>query len=254
MCKVIRVGQAAKFGDLRNRHDAIRTLLEALLAHVLPRDCALCNVPTGGAHLCSDCVAALRGSIADPASCPQCALPSPAGVTCGSCLKQPFTFDRTIALWSYQYPIDRLIQALKYHAKLPLADFFAETLACAVSDTKVDLVLAVPLARARLRSRGFNQSVEIARRVARRIGVPIALDAVTRSRSSRPQAELPLAARHRNVRGVFTAQPILLGSRVAIVDDVMTSGATLDAVAQAAKRAGAIYVENWVVARAQLRR
>jgi ComF family protein len=230
-----------------------------VLPHVLPRDCALCNAPTANAHLCTECQLSLPQLIESPGHslCARCALPSTSSQDCEGCRVRPFIFDRTLALWPYAYPVDRLVQHLKYHAHLHLADLFAEFLAVQLGsyakDSNINLVVAVPLARTRLRSRGFNQSLEIARRVARRLDLPIALDAVVRETSTYHQAELPLAARHRNMRGAFVADARLLGCRVAVIDDVMTTGATLEAMAQAIKQAGAVYVENWVIARALLR-
>ena len=117
-------------------------------------------------------------------------------------------------------------------------------------DEAVDFIAPVPLAPARLRERGFNQSAEIARRVARELAVPLVLDAIERIRATATQTDLPVAARARNVRGAFVARAAVIGARIALVDDVMTTGATLAEIARTAKRTGARSIENWVVARA----
>lgn len=180
-----------------------------------------------------------------------CALPSPHGAVCGACLVHRPAFDRTVALYRYAFPADRLVQSLKYGSRLPAARWFAEALAARVGvPPRVDLIVPVPLAAARLRERGFNQSVEIARRLAPLVGVPISLDAIARVRSTVTQTALPVGDRARNVRGAFAASVAVLGARIAVVDDVMTTGATLAEIARVAKRAGAVSVENWVVARA----
>jgi ComF family protein len=113
----------------------------------------------------------------------------------------------------------------------------------------VDFVLPVPLAPARLRARGFNQALEIARHVARATGTRLEPGLAERSRDTASQAELPHAERARNVRGAFRSMRALEGAVVALVDDVMTTGATLDELAATLKRAGAARVVNWVVAR-----
>ncbi len=153
----------------------------------------------------------------------------------------------TRAVFVYTYPLDRLVQALKYRAQLAYADYFAAALADLVGRWP-DVLAPVPLAAARQRERGFNQAEEIARRLATRGGVPLVAGLV-RTRAAPAQASLPWHARARNVRDAFAALPVLDGKRVAIVDDVMTTGSTMSAAARAAIRAGAVHVEAWVVAR-----
>ena len=219
----------------------------------LPQDCLLCGQWSGqgsdDGQLCRPCLEelpALRGG------CPVCAMPGPAstrpgGAVCGACLAHPPQFDATIAAWSYGYPADRLVQALKFRGRLAVAPLLARALAERVS--LADLVVAMPLHPARVRDRGFNQAVEIARHLAKIKGVPLALDCVRRIRHTLPQTGLPPSLRSRNVRGAFACEPRLAGLRIAVVDDVMTTGATLDELARVLKRAGAAHVQNWIVAR-----
>lgn len=224
--------------------DAWRSLASAALA----QDCALCGAVSGDALLCAGCRADLPPL---PESCPRCALPSPGAVPCGAC--GAAHYDATVAVWRYEFPCDRLVQALKYRARLPIAGFFARALAGRVP-AGVDLVVPMPLHRSRLAERGFNPSLEIARPLARLTGGVLAIDAARRVRHTRAQAELPLEERAANVRDAFECRRDLGGRRVAIVDDVMTTGTTLDELARVLKAAGASRVDNWVVARTLLER
>jgi ComF family protein len=147
--------------------------------------------------------------------------------------------------------VDRLLQALKYGGRLALAEPLADGLADALSAAGTpmpDAIVPLPLAPARQRTRGFDQARLIATRVSRRLRIPV-VAALARVRDAGPQAALPLRARAGNVRDAFAASPALAGARIAIVDDVMTTGATLAAAAKAARAAGAVQVDAWVVAR-----
>jgi len=213
------------------------------------QDCLLCGEESGRELLCAACIAELP---ALPESCPRCALPSPAAAVCGSCLNHPPHFDATLALWRYEFPCDRLVQALKYRARLALAGFFARNLASRPIP-ELDLIVPMPLHPKRLAERGFNQALEIARGVARHLGRPIEPRGVLRVKDTPPQTELPYEERAKNVRGAFLCKLDLSGVSVAVLDDVMTTGTTLNELARALKRAGATRVENFVIARTVLR-
>jgi len=171
---------------------------------------------------------------------------------CGNCLASPPNFDGTLALWLYEFPCDRLVQALKYRACLALAPFFARNFASRPLPT-VDLVVPMPLHPRRLAQRGFNQAVEIARVLAKRSRLLHAPRGARRAKDTTAQTELPYEERARNVRGAFACDLDLSGKSVAVVDDVMTTGATLNELARVLKRAGATRVENLVIARSVLR-
>jgi ComF family protein len=141
------------------------------------------------------------------------------------------------------------VQALKFGHRLAIADYFA---AAMLSGQRPDgdLVIPLPLSRERLRQRGFNQAVEIARPLARALGLPLLLDGCARVLDTAAQATLPWQARRKNVRHAFECAVDLAGKRAIVVDDVMTSGATLDEFASVLKVHGATRVTNWVAARA----
>ena len=205
--------------------------------------CFLCR-GAADAVLCPDCDADLP-RLTQPL-CPRCALVSPRGELCGRCLADPPRYDATAAALAYEFPADVLIHALKFRSELALAPFLGNFLVTRVSTVEVDFIVPVPLSSERLRSRGYNQAVEIARRVS-----PGKLDLglCVRSRDAPPQTDLPHAERRRNVRGAFRCTRALKGETLAVVDDVMTTGATLDEIAATLKAAGAARVVNWVVAR-----
>lgn len=218
-----------------------------LIDTLLPQDCLLCGGVAGQALLCSACAADLPVPPAE--RCPVCAEASPGGSVCGACLTGPRHFDATIAALRYHFPVDRLVQSLKYSRRLATADFFAQAMLEGTHPAG-DVIIPLPLHPLRLRERGFNQSVEIARPLAKALGLPLALDGCQRSRDTAPQASLPWKARRGNIRHAFECRSDLTGKSVIVVDDVMTTGATLDEFARVLKAHGALRVTNWVAARA----
>jgi ComF family protein len=237
----------AKFDILRRRGGCAMRAFGRVLRAALPQACALCAAPSDAALLCDDCTHDMP-RIAP--ACPRCALPSPDGSECGACLATPPPFAATVAAWRYAFPADKLLQAFKYGGRLALAAPLAVALEAAVRARDAPLpqhVIAMPLSPRRQRERGFNHAHEIARRVAARLDLPL-VPGFRRTLDAPPQAGLTLNERVRNVRNAFVS-PGLGGASVAIIDDVMTTGATLRAAALAAQAAGAARVEAWVVAR-----
>jgi len=210
----------------------------------LGQECVLCGAASDAFPLCVPCRSDLP---ALAQGCPVCAMPGTPDQTCGTCLRHPPRFDGTVAVWRYAYPVDRLVQALKFHGRLALAPFFARGMAARVA--YADAIVPMPLHASRLAERGFNQAAEVARILAAEMKTKLLMQGTVRIRSTRPQAALPLDERSRNVRGAFACTLDLTGARIAVVDDVMTTGATLNELARVLKRAGATRVENWVVAR-----
>lgn len=219
-----------------------------LLAAMLPRQCFLCAAPAAGEFLCPDCLDSLPRLTTD--CCPICALPTPAAMVCGACLKKPPQFDATQAVFRYEFPIDRLVQSLKYAHRIASADFLGRILAQCRPQQAPDLILPVPLAPQRLAERGFNQALEIARPLARQLGLPQETRLVQRHIDTTPQAALPWKERAKNIRHAFACGIDLAGKKVLVVDDVMTTGATLNELAGTLKACGAGWVGNLVVARA----
>lgn len=226
-------------------------LLSRAMRLIGEQDCWLCGNPSPHS-LCAPCIADLPAS--EAANCPVCALPTPSGATCGACLSAAPPFDASLAALVYAWPADRMVAALKYRAALglaaPLAGFLGDALERRGLATRPDLLIVPPLSRERLAERGFNQSLELARHLGRRLGVPVAPRALVRLRDTPPQARLKPDDRARNVKGAFAATRRFDGLAVAVVDDVMTTGATLSEIAAVLKSAGAARVVNWVVARA----
>lgn len=219
----------------------------AKLGRALPaQPCLLCGAFSRDGTWCQACDSALPYLIA--AHCPLCALPAHKGDICGRCLKHTPQFDRTVAVFAYAFPLDKLVQALKYGEHLALVNRLADRLAQCVA-ARPDYLVAMPLHPSRLRERGFNQSLELARRISSRLDIPLLPHACQRVRDTPPQSMLHWKQRGRNVRKAFACAQDFSGKHVAMVDDVMTSGASLNELALALRRAGAREVSAWVVAR-----
>jgi ComF family protein len=222
-------------------------------APLAPR-CVCCGIARGDA-LCEECV----DDYMPPAwpRCVRCAARLPAfdgASTCGVCLAEPPHFDAAVALGDYAPPLDAMILALKGRAQLHLAQAFGAELARRLRGTAHwHAAVPLPLAFEQLRARGFNQSLELARPVARALGIALTADALLRTRDTGPQHLLAREERRRNVQGAFgvptAARSRIAGADLLLIDDVMTSGATLDAASGALKAAGAARVTVAVVAR-----
>jgi ComF family protein len=232
-------------------------LPHTLLPHsLLPSLCALCGARCGGA-VCAPCHAQF---VIHTPRCPRCA--NPAGALdarrdCAACLVQQPAFDATLAGADYQAPLDQLVLQLKFGSALALAPWFAEVLRDSVLAAPgfalPDVLCPVPLGPRRLVERGFNQALEVARPLARHLGIELRARLAVRARDTRAQSIVAPDQRGRNIAGVFVvAQDALAqvrGRHIGLVDDVMTSGHTLGALAAAFKQAGAARVSNFVFAR-----
>ncbi|UXH77680.1 ComF family protein [Roseateles amylovorans] len=221
-----------------------------------PGECPLCRRWCRDT-LCADC--RHRFDAPPPARCRTCALRLPTGATiarCGHCLRRPPPLDRCIAAQDYLFPWDRLLQAFKFQERLALAPVLADRLHQALDHEHArdplrppDLILPIPLSDSRLRERGYNQSQLIGQTLARRRQCRLCVHSLIRVRDTGHQARLSLAERRGNLRGAFAVVRPVRGLRVAVLDDVMTSGATVFEAAATLRRAGAAEVHAWTVAR-----
>ncbi len=221
-----------------------------------------------GAGLCAGCLSAkaFNGLCAPCRSelpvnhwhCRCCALPlayPSAALTCGDCLKFPPPYNRSVIPWRYQYPIDGMIGRYKYHGQRtfarPLLADFCNHLTAALSTPDVptpDLLIPAPMHPRRRWQRGFNQAQDIAETVGRRLDLPVAATLVRRTRATQAQRELNREARLANLRGVFEVRGEV-PARVALVDDVVTTGATVRALAAVLRDAGTQDIQVWALAR-----
>jgi ComF family protein len=219
----------------------------SFIKHSLPEQpCVLCGAPAQNGAWCTACDAALPYLIT--ALCPVCALPTLHGATCGHCLQKPPHFKRTIAAYRYAFPLDKLVLALKYGEQFHLAKDLGNALAQRIQ-VRPDCLVAMPLHPVRLQERGFNQSLLLARHLGRQLNLPVLPDACRRIRNTPSQSTLPWKERGKNMRKAFSSSAAVAGKHVAIVDDVMTTGSTLNELALALLNAGATEVSAWVIAR-----
>lgn len=226
---------------------------KSLLHRLFPVTCLLCLDPgqPPALDLCRGCEDDFPHNA--PA-CPGCAMPvSTAGETCGSCLRRRRVFDAACAPYRYEFPLVQLIHRFKYGGQIAIGRILGTLLARRLAERGrpgVDAIVPVPLHAAREAKRGYNQAREIAVFAAELLHVPMDDRLARRSRATVEQTALPAAARRRNLRGAFEIRASSVPLRVAIVDDVLTTGATAEAFALALRRAGCRHVEVWAVARA----
>ncbi|WP_242111864.1 ComF family protein [Luteimonas aquatica] len=227
-----------------------------LLQHLWPARCLLCREPADGAHdLCAACAAVLPWN---RHACPRCAVPLPPAddptapaSACGRCLRHPPPLQSARAACRYGFPLDRLLPRFKFHGDLAAGRLLAQLMAAACGEyERPEAMIAIPLHHARLRSRGYDQAWELARPLARALDLPLLRHALIRRRDTAPQSRLDAGQRRGNLRRAFAVNAgAALPAHVALIDDVMTTGATLHAAARALHRAGAMRVDAWVCAR-----
>ena len=226
------------------------------LTQCTPPLCTLCDQPRETAlPLCPHCQASLQ-----PVrhACPQCGNPLPAttppGLRCGACLDTPPYFDRVIAPFHYQPPLSNLITAYKFKQRLVHARLFAALLTTAIRRTHSvlpEIIVPVPLHPTRQRERGYNQALEIARLLGKQLNIAVDKKCIQRIRATQPQSDLDAHDRSRNVRGAFVLRDALPYQHIALVDDVLTTGSTVNEIARLIKKnANVKTVEVWCIAHA----
>jgi ComF family protein len=228
--------------------DGLKRLGRKILNAALPGSCLLCGADSQGSLLCPPCTNDLPPL--PEALCPICAVPTTHGERCGACLRETPHFARTIALFCYDFPADRIVHALKYGHQLAVANWAGQKLAEVMRAETFDCIIPLPLHTERLQERGFNQSAEIARAFQFWAKIPVDRGNVLRTRITPPQASMPHKERHKNVRGAFECRADFTGQRLLLIDDVMTTGATANECARVLKLHGAAEVTVAVIARA----
>ncbi|MCK9490192.1 MAG: ComF family protein [Xanthomonadales bacterium] len=229
---------------------------------LLPPRCVLCGaVPDAGpGALCLGCRSDLQAN--EPA-CPRCAEPlvQPEPL-CGHCLRREPPFAAAFAACRYAWPLDGLVARFKFSGDVAAGRCLAELFVARLAQTPMprpDVIVPVPLHRHRLRRRGYDQALELARDIRRGTGIPMAADLLQRRRATRAQTDLDLAGRRRNVRGAFAVNEaarrrLPADPQVVLFDDVMTTGSTLAECARSLRRVGIRRIQVWVIARAPARR
>jgi ComF family protein len=232
--------------------------VDSLLAAICPWRCVCCNSAANGMDICADCLNDLPwlGNC-----CRRCGMPLTLtdSLTCGGCraiTDCSHSVDLCIAALSYEFPVDRFVTALKYRHKPEFARVLGDLLAIRIQEQIArpdyrlpDAIVPVPLHPLRLLQRGFNQSAEIARWVTATLQVKRDDHLVRRMRNTPAQAGLSREARLQNMRRAFSLTKPVTGMRVALLDDVITTGATISALADLFKRAGAMEVQVWATAK-----
>ena len=226
----------------------------SLISVLFPATCVLCGAPgVGGRDLCAGCKAELPWN---RESCIRCALPFegpvPPGTLCGRCQKKPPPFERCITAFRYESAVPSLVVGAKFRGRLNHARLLGQCLAETVREHALalpDVLAPVPLHFGRLRKRGYNQALEIARVLGRELDLPVDAQGCLRIAATPPQVGLDPRARRRNLRGAFalTRQPPW--KRVAIVDDVVTTSSTVAELSRVFLKAGVEQVDVWAVAR-----
>jgi ComF family protein len=256
--RAVQVGAVAQYSNalggcqpnlLKQVYGASRALIHSFF----PPTCLLCLEPgqAPALDLCRGCEDDFPRT---GRGCAVCAVPIAGGaIACGPCLARRPAFDAAFAPYRYEFPLVELVHRLKYGGQVAVARILGSLLARRLAERgtpAVDALVPVPLHPQREARRGYNQAAEIARFAAQILSLPVEGRIATRVRATEEQAALPAIVRRINVSGAFAVRDVPMPAAVAIVDDVLTTGSTVDALARELKRAGCRRVEVWAVARA----
>lgn len=228
-------------------------MLRKLSRLLFPPRCVLCRrAGDGELDICPSCYQSLP---LIKHACVQCALPLEgerhAHSLCGRCLNRVPAFDRSVSLMRYDNRAVQLITRYKFHDSLSYSRLLAELLLIRLAEIRMpDCLIAVPLHASRLRERGYNQSHELGKILASRLGIPLQSEAVVRVRETCQQTGLDAKQRRQNIRGAFAVVAPIEYKHVAIIDDVVTTGSTVNELARVLKKAGVETVSVWSIARA----
>ena len=235
----------------------MRALLKKIANPFIVQHCLLCDFTAENKQLiCTDCFSTLPRH---PFSCDRCGLTiteTPFKTHCGHCMKNPPPFDHTVALFDYVVPIPTLIWKLKFHGDLSIAQFFGQCWINLIDqfytrNTLPDFILPVPLHHKRLKERGFNQALEIAKPIGKHFKIPINTRICIRIKNTQAQSSLPANKRKNNMNNAFGLSYATDAKHVAILDDVMTTGNTASEISALLKIAGVERIDVWCCARAQ---
>ncbi|MCP5419290.1 MAG: ComF family protein [Gammaproteobacteria bacterium] len=236
----------------RSALDRVYQWSKKLQLRCFPATCLLCGAPGEGDR--DLCVACQRDLPQNRSACPCCATPlvNATEARCGQCQRQPPVFARSVAPWLYREPLDYLIKSLKFQGRLSVARLLGDLLGGELvrrDCPRPQAIIPVPLHASRMRERGFNQALELARPLARKLELPLLAAAVKRVRPTPPQMQLDAASRRGNVRGAFIVARALSLRHVAVLDDVMTTGSTVTEVARVLRTAGVEEISIWACGR-----
>ena len=219
-----------------------------LYSKFMPIPCLLCGTSNQGDCICQACNDSLPrlGHV-----CPRCASPLQQSILCGHCLNKPPEQDASFSLFRYQPAIDQLIAALKYQDTLALSRFFAVQMADQLKGRRFlpQVLIPIPLHPRRLRERGYNQSLELAKHLSKQLAIPVRHSILSRIRDTKPQASLPFSERKKNINHAFQITNIDIPPYIALIDDVLTTGHTANSAVKVLRQAGAKHVEVWTIAR-----
>ena len=232
-----------------------------IIEHLLPAQCLLCCLPSNNKLICKHCQDSL---LQDRPCCQRCGLPlNKSQPFCGDCLKKEYAFTQLHALADYQKPYSTLLKKFKYTKQLINGELLAELLIQSITHnvskqqlSQIDYLLPVPLHNKKHQQRGFNQAQLLAEKISKQLNIPVLVEAIKRQKKTDPQEGLSLSKRKNNLRNAFITtgkqQAKLSGSYIVIIDDVVTTGATVNSLSQVLLNTGVQRVDVWCVCRTVL--